>query len=265
MKEKDRLQSQILKLGQSSKQTSDGKRDILSGNDFLGSVLREIDDTILHRSLTIASAAGSISLVAANRRLMSVNQIAGDGMEEANALVGLSLTRPDVADLGRLRDALASLFEGADWISVESQTPQGATPGFSDGTTAAALASAWGVTLAAKTDTPSAEAEVGDIEDFMGKLPTLSEAWLRLKSGMIANEGGDPSFVAKLRAFADSAELADLVMRLDSEEQRFVSIGRAPDDGANLVFASDGDDSALLIVSAEKLAETRASWKSAAT
>ncbi len=263
MKDARRLNEKISKLGEASPQAGAGQRDILAGSDGLTAVLREIDETILPRRLTLTASAGSIALTAGNRRLISIDQIDGEGLEEVKGTAGLSLTRPDVADLGRLRDAFVTAFGETASILVDSKPPEGKAPSFADGTTAAALASAWGLSLAVQAGDEDSDQDA--LESFLGKLPGMSRAWLRLSTGKIADDGGDQEELLRLKDFADSADLADLDMLSTSEERRFISIGRAPDDGTCLIFVSDKLDAALLLIPAEKLDNARAAWRKAAS
>lgn len=263
MKDPRRLKSKIARLASASGGHDAEGRPILGSEpiDGLTAVLREIDETILPRSLTLSSARGTIVVTAGNRRLISIEAVSGEGLADVASIAGLSLTRPDVADLGRLRDALVAAFDKTSDVRVKSAPIPGGTMTFADGTTAAALASAWGIELIDDGTDIAAEREPLDM--FLASMPSIPRAWLQMDGGKPKAEGGAAELIARLKNFADSADMADLDMMATPEDSRFIAIGRAPDDGDCLVFVSKDTASALLLLPSKQLETAKAAWRSA--
>lgn len=262
MKDTRRLAARIRKLATSENTTPEG-REVAPGSDgtSLAAILREIDETVLPRQLTFHRGEASLVVSAGNRRLISVDAADGPAASGTrDGVLGRSLTQPDVALLGRLRDALISALPGDAPIFVRTARPPDGAGDFAAGTTAAALASAWGVDLGSISEDAAPPAA---IDDFLGTVPSQSRAWLRLDAGSVAGQGGDEAAAARLRAFADSADMAELDMVPDAKGSRFIAIGRAPDDGDCLVFVSDKAEAALLMISAEALDTVKANWRKA--
>ena len=262
MKDVRRLKDKIGKLAAAPSPSPKG-RVVAPGPDGtpLAAILREVDETVLPRRLTFRRGAAALTVAAGNRRLVSVDTAEGPGAGEAADILGVDLTRPDVAMLGQLREALTASLPGDAPILVTIAPATDSKADFAAGTTAFALASAWGVDISSPEE---AEAEPpGALDTFLGTAPSLARAWLRITSGEIAGEGGEDTLLARLRDFANSADLADLDMSPDSEAGRFIAIGRAPDDGDCLVFVADKLDTALLMLPATALDSAKASWLSA--
>ncbi|MEO1178966.1 MAG: hypothetical protein AAFV87_17940 [Pseudomonadota bacterium] len=263
MKDARRLKSKIARLATASGGHDTKGRSILDegDSDGLTAVLREIDETILPRALTLSSARGTIVITAGNRRLIKIETVTGDELADVASVAGLSLTRPDVADLGRLRDALVAAFNSTPEVRVKSAPIPGGTMTFADGTTAAALASAWGIELI--SGDAGRTVERAPLDTFLASMPNVPRAWVQLESGKPKAEGGAQDLVARLKNFADSADMADLDMMAASEGSRFVAIGRAPDDGDCLLFVSRDAQSALLLLPSNQLETAKASWRGA--
>lgn len=261
MKDVKRLRDKIGKLASQSAAISKSGRQILTSDDAngLAAVLSEIDETILPRHLTLLSDTGKVVLGAGNRRLMAIVRVEGDALADMAEVVGVSMTRPDVADLGRVRDLMTVAFSTSKSILVTSTPNDGDTFSFADGTTAAALASAWGVDLDGALAGDGAAGQ-DHVSRFLGAMASTPSAWLQLSAGKPAAEGGDATLVLRLKDFADSADLADLDMLSAPDQSRFVAIGRAPGDGDCLVFVSDEEEAALLLLPADQLDTAKQHW-----
>jgi hypothetical protein len=262
MKEVRRLSEKIAKLAEAPAPAPEG-RVLATGADgtTLAAILREVDETVLPRRLIFRRGEGTLTLAAGNRRLISVDTAEGPGAGEAADILGVALTQPDVAMLGQLRVALTAGLPGHDPILVTIAPPTDDKVDFAAGTTAVALASAWGVDI---SDPEASETKPADpMDTFFGAAPSLASAWLRITSGEIADAGGDEALLDRLRDFAGSADLADLDMSPDGETSRFVAIGRAPDDGNCLLFVSEKLEAALFLLPSDALDAAKATWISA--
>lgn len=258
MKNTRRLAERIAKLAASETPSPEG-RELAPGPDgsALAAILREVDETVLPRTLTFRRGEGRLVLSAGNRRLITVDAAEGPGASAARDMLGRPLTQPDVALLGRLRDALVSALPGGAPIRVRTAAPSARGGNFASGTTAAALASAWGVDLASAAESGSP----GPVDDFLGVAPSLSRAWIRLAAGRVTEAGGDATLAGRLRDFADSADMAELDMAQHGDGPSFVAIGRAPDDGDCLVYLSDKADAVLMMIPADGLDAAKTGWR----
>lgn len=263
MKDSQRLVEKITRLRVPGRDPDRAGRDIspAQGQDPLASFLTEIDETLLPRALTFRTDTSVLTVSAGNRRMISLDAAGGAASAAAEPILGKSMTRPDVADLGRLRDALVAAFAGSSAIFVKSDAPNSTETELAAGTTAVALASAWGVDLSAWPDSGWGGEDVAPIEDFLATVPRFSKAWLRIADGGVTEMGGDEGLLARLRDFADSADMAELDMEPNPEARRFISIGRAPSDGDCLLFVSDEMDAALVMVAAAELDEAKEAWR----
>ncbi len=260
MKDTRRLKDKIDKLGAQSSGPNVKGRNIITEDGIMGlaAVLREIDETILPRKLVFETADGTISIVASNRRMISVDAVTGDSFASLSGIVGLSLTRPDVADLGRLRDSLTDALGQALEIWVKSQSLGREPPNFADGTTAAALGSAWGIDFSAgSSDAPS---PVDPIASFLGAMSGVTTAWLHIEAGAPKDTSGPANLVAKLRDFSDTADMADLDVQAGDDGSRFIAIGRAPDDGDALVIVTHKANTAFVLMGAEAIENAQSQW-----
>lgn len=265
MKDSRRLSDRIDRLAAPLRAPTRG-RSLATGDTGapLAAILREVDETVLPRRLEFRRGEGLLAVSAGNRRLISVDAAEGPGAKAAKAVLGRALTQPDVALLGRLRDALASALPGEGPLIVTTAPAEGGAVDFAAGTTAAGLAAAWGVDLKAAPVTD--ETPLPALEAFLGSAPSLARAWLRLASGNVADTGGEDGLVARLKAFAASADMAELDMAPagpGSEDRRFVAIGRAPDDGDCLLYVADRTDGALLMIPADALDAAQRAWRAA--
>ena len=260
MKDARRLKDRIAKLGAKTGEFDARGRNILSRDDTDGvaSVLREIDETILPRKLSFETDSGVVTVVASNRRLTSIEAVLGEDLAHVSGVVGLSLTRPDVADLGRLRDSLVAAFGKATAIFVKSEGLRGDSPNFADGTTAAALGSAWGIDFGSPE--PGQASQIDPIATFLGAMSGVSYAWVQIEAGKQKEHSGPAELIAKLRDFADSADMAELDVQTGQSGGRLIAIGRAPDDGDALIIATYKADLSLMLLPAGAIEDAYYRW-----
>lgn len=268
MKDTRRLSDRIGKLARAETADAAG-RLVEPGADgtALAAILREVDETVLPRRLVFRRDDGVLTVLASNRRLISVDTAEGPGAGVAADILGVVLNRPDVAMLGQLRAALSASLPGTGPIRVRSLPPTERIADFASGTTAAALALAWGVDLsppAADLAAPPAPAPGTPLDGFLASVGGTARAWLRLDAGSVVGNGGEQDLVARLEAFAGSDAMADLDTVADPATRRFVAIGRAPDDGDCLLLVGDGPAAALLLLPSVALDAARKTWAEAA-
>jgi len=274
VKDTRRLSDRIGKLARAEAADTTGRLvDPGADGTSLAAILREVDETVLPRRLVFRRGDGVLTVVASNRRLISVDTAEGPGAGVAADILGVVLNRPDVAMLGQLRAALSASLPGTAPIRVLSLPPTERIADFASGTTAAALALAWGVDLSPAAgdlaDPPApaphpAPAPGTPLDGFLARVGETARAWLRLDAGSVVGNGGERDLVARLEAFAGSDAMADLDTAADPATRRFVAIGRAPDDGDCLLLVGDGPAAALLLLPSAALDAARKTWAEAA-
>lgn len=117
--------------------------------DPMIAILREIDDTVLERTLVFGIGDARVSAVVAGRRLRGIVEIDGD-VPDADAVVGevLSLETPDtMATVGKILSDLAT-SEARVTVASTPVKPLGTSA--DAGVTINALARSWGVDLDAR-------------------------------------------------------------------------------------------------------------------
>ena len=126
-----------------------GYRVIGAELDPMIAILREIDDTVLERTLIFWIGDARVSAVVAGRRLRGIVEIDGD-VPNADAVVGevLSLETPDtMATVGTI---LADLATGDAKVTVASTPVKPLGTSADAGVTINALARSWGIDLDAR-------------------------------------------------------------------------------------------------------------------
>lgn len=132
---------------------SDGQRVITHDLPPLTAILREIDDTVLERTLVFGIGKTSVSAVVAGRRLRGIVHISGDipGMED---VVGKVLSHDDHEMLTAVGDILKHLCAEGARVTVASTAPQPIGASGEAGVSMAILARVWGVDLDARPASP---------------------------------------------------------------------------------------------------------------
>lgn len=128
---------------------TDGQRVINHDLPPLPAILREIDDTVLERTLVFSIGAATVHAVAAGRRLRGIVQISGDAPGK-DRVVGVVLSQEDGETLGAVGAILTHLCASAPTITVRSDAVRPLGSSAEAGVSTTVLANAWGVDLDAK-------------------------------------------------------------------------------------------------------------------
>ncbi len=197
---------------------SSGALRVIAGPDTaspLAAILREINETLLGRSLVFSTGSGaSLTLDVAGRRVLRVT--AAKGLEAAEAcLAAPALDDANLADLARLLTGLA----GAGPDLRVTTAPLGRTEGMSVGLPVARLADHLDIDLdseeraapAPEAQPKPAETEAAVAEGFVAAFITRMgdglAAWLIRSATGEVSQGGPEEMVAPLSEFlADEAE-----------------------------------------------------------
>lgn len=131
----------------------DGQRIISQDAPPIVAILREIDDTVLERTLVFGIGGTTVHTVVAGRRLRGIVEISGDvpGMED---VVGQVLSREDMETVSALGVIMQHLCQSASSISVVITPARPIGSSADAGVSTGTLAAAWGVDLDAKPASP---------------------------------------------------------------------------------------------------------------
>lgn len=148
-------------------------------------VLREIDETVLPRRITLRSETGAaVDLLVSNRRLyaVTVGGEAGADPSDPQEAAGIFARRLKAA-LGQVRR-----------VTLHAARPEVDPDVQHIGCTAQALAQAIGVAFRANT--------AAGLEEFLAWIEAEALAWLRPGKGGAERSGGAADLIGPLRAFA---------------------------------------------------------------
>lgn len=234
-----RLENMLIKLRQREKTPGAGRR--LSGTDVearLGSLVAEIDETILPRRLVLADDDGvEVHLAVANRRLQALLDPAPD-LAGANELTGVAISDGKSPVLAALGDIFRTIFTSAKAITIRSHRLQ---PGQFDadvGAPAGGLAKAWNVQIAEPRIVEPTEILSAFLDEVTGD---DAEAWLRIEGENVTDQAGDTD---RLAALGEQAAVF-----LDSYFGKYNALFKdEPTATATLVSPGGGADTAVLFV-----------------
>ncbi|WP_068114858.1 hypothetical protein [Tropicimonas marinistellae] len=250
MKLPDDLQHKIERLAAAGASSAAGRQlRAFGGRTLLASVLQEIDETVLARTLRLANAEGrELLLDVHNRRVLRVRA------PSARQFCGRALStiwQPedtrDPETISFLRDLLDGFIAESDALQVweETQTAEQPEDGF--GISAKKLADAWEVVLAPSGRLPMVDVLDGILARHRGTIL----CWVRRFDGQ-TDCGGDAGLFEQAEAlarklerdvFAASRALPDL-----SRDRCVFALNRFGGSGHGVILASfDGILLTLLI------------------
>lgn len=259
-----RLENKLAQLGAAG-QPRDGKgRELAApetGNLLIG-ILHEIDETILARTVTFQNDSGStMGLEIANRRLLCVSHLSPDFPSRFhNILLGQTFSE----SAGPLVDALADLFgvilSDTGNVFVTSARLDRVIDPSEIGCSPAGLAKAWALRLY-----PQSESAADMIDRWVTACAEVSTACIRLEGNQISQTGGDDQQVARLGKLA----VGDLFGPDGKPNKNIhhageaccVVVGPDTETGQTIVYARNGDFSAILVVQSQSLSAIQAIWR----
>ena len=149
MSEQNTILVKLASLASRDDVFKNGRRVIGGELDPMIAILREIDDTVLERTLVFEIGDARVSAVVAGRRLRGIVEIDGD-VPDADAILNevLSLESPDtIAAVGKMLSGLAT---GDARLTVASLPVRPIGSSADAGVTINVLARSWGVDLDAR-------------------------------------------------------------------------------------------------------------------
>ncbi|MFD0981251.1 hypothetical protein [Tropicimonas aquimaris] len=213
------------------------------GRSLLASLLLEVDETILPRTLRIGNGSGSeIVLSAANRRLLQ----ASAGSSTGRGGVEIEPDSQDPDSMNALLDLLEDFIAGSETLRVRSEAPGSATSGLI-GVSARRLSDTWGAPMYP----PEAPSLPEQLDAVLMEHRSGIVAWQRRQDGQ-TDCGGDACFYDDLgplsatlekRALRLSRTLSDL-----SRERCLFMFDHHGEAGHDVILASlDGAVLTLLV------------------
>lgn len=218
----------------------------------LTAILREVDDTVLERTLVFGMGEADVHIVVAGRRLRGIVDVEGDapGIE---AVVGEVLSREEPETLEAVGSLLASMGEAASRITVRSTPARPIGSSGDAGISASGLADLWIVDMDA-TPAPAMERFLAaNAEAMFGSLPVIG--------GKVGAGTGDADplqaiwedQVTDFRARHDK-------FRRDDDGPVMVCLDGAVGGSIGVAFALAGDDACLFSYAPDDLPAILSSW-----
>ncbi|MBE0412308.1 hypothetical protein [Yoonia sp.] len=144
MPDRSVIATKLAALVEKNARLKDGKRLISHDLPPLAAILREIDDTVLERTLIFGIGQTNVHAVVAGRRLKGIVEISGD-VTAQDDIVGQIFSRDDPAPLAAIGTLLKKLCDATPQVTVISTAPRPLGSSAEAGVATAALASAWAV------------------------------------------------------------------------------------------------------------------------
>ncbi len=263
MSDNQRLRENLSKLR--ALETRLGQHRI-SGPDapsLMGSILREIDETILPRKVEfINDAGGVLQFEVAGRRLLRVGSGKSDeGVDLKGELFGNALSDIDSPLVSALFSKLTELLSKTETLTVISEKTEGETDPAEIGCSAESLARAWGLDLYRTTNS--------DFKDIVTNLVTACEddaiAWIQLDSDKITSSGGSPDKLEPLTQISQKqiAKFDAHLMRSPGDQTTLgcLVLGPRSGDSPSLLFARYDETRAFVSISGESVSRVLTIWK----
>lgn len=153
MQNQSAIKAKLAVLAAQDSVFSDGQRVISHDLPPLAAILREIDDTVLERTLVFGIGTTRVFAVVAGRRLRGIVEIA-DGTPTHPNVVGQVIARDEPDTIEAVGKVLKNLCADNPAITVYSIAVRQIGSHAEAGVSATALARAWGVDLDAKPASP---------------------------------------------------------------------------------------------------------------
>ncbi len=238
----------------------------ISGPDvrsLMGSILREIDETILPRKVEfINNAGGALQFDVAGRRLLRVSGGTSDeGVDLKGELIGNALSDIDSPLVSALFSKLTELLSKTEALTVISEKTEGETDPSEIGCSAESLARAWGLDLYRTAK--------NDFKDVVRNLVTACAddaiAWIQLDSTKTTSSGGDPDKLEPLTQISQKqiAKFDAHLMQSPGDQATLGCLVLGPRSGnsPSLLYARYDETRAFVIITGESVSRVLSIWK----
>ena len=232
----------------------DGARIISQGGapPAMVAILREVDDTVLERTLVFGLGDVVVSAVVAGRRLRGIVEVAGNapGMD---AVIGRVLTREEPDILKKAGKLLTALSEDVSPVTVRSTAVRPLGSSAEAGLSATGLATEWDVDMDARPAPP--------MERFLAANAAAMTSMLHLEGGKIVETAGDD---APLQAIWDE-QIADfkkrhIGLKVSDDGPLLVCLDGALDGAAGAALAMIDDEACVFSYDEAALPSIIGSW-----
>ncbi|MCV2882965.1 hypothetical protein [Actibacterium sp. XHP0104] len=249
---------------------------IIDGRDGVSAIVREIDQTVLKRTLFIGNGeGGEIALDVAGRRLLCLRSINFPLVRRAyHRLCDKPLSEDSIDELMDLFELLEMFVERARDLTI--LTERRSSDGWAGdiGISAARLAEGWMLTLypqavdATAQPAPAEEEDEPGLAGFLRRCDGLYSAALVLEGDQPLSQIGDENaLVALAEASARRKAPLALVSGLvdTGADAPYFSLLRDMDDGGQMMaVAGCGAETVLLMAPADNLSQISTMWQAAA-
>ncbi|EBA13759.1 hypothetical protein [Roseobacter sp. CCS2] len=253
MSELDALAQKLATLTARDSIDPSGARLISVGGDPapLTAMLREVDDTVLERSLVFECAGTTVTIVAAGRRLRGIVSVTPENNAD---IIGQVISREEPDGVQAALDLLQNLCGKADRMTVRSLPPQAFGKGGERGISAKGLSELWGVTMDTTPKPP--------MEQFLSQNAESFSSVLHVRKGEVIQTAGD---FAALQAIwkdqVDAFRKAHAKTLRGEEGAQLVCLEGAFDDGSSAAVALYENEVALVAYKAECFGHMQSSWQ----
>lgn len=230
-----------------------GARIISEGGspDPMTAILREVDNTVLERSLIIDCGNATVNIVAAGRRMRGITSASlPDDMD----IVGQVLSREEPEGVQAAFVFLQGLCGTADKMTVRSTPPEQFGKGGERGISANGLSELWGVAMDTAPKPP--------IDSFLSMNAEAFNSVLHVRNGEVVSTAGDVKALKKIWSTQVDAfrEAHKKTTRGDVNAQ-LVCLDSAFEDGSSAAMALYENDIALVAYQAESFGDIQSAWQ----
>ncbi|PJI86232.1 hypothetical protein BC777_2600 [Yoonia maricola] len=253
MSEQTALAQKIAMLTAPDSIDQTGARLISVGRDPepLTAILREVDDTVLERSLAFVCGDTTVTIVAAGRRLRGIASVTP--AKDAD-IIGQVISRDDPDGVQAAFDLLQELCGTADRLTVRSLPPEPFGKGGERGISATGLTELWGVTMEVIPKPP--------MEKFLSTNATAFLSVLHIRDGKIVSTAGNFKALQTIwKSQVDTFRKAHAKMVRGEEKAQLVCFEGAFDDGSSAAMALYENEVVLVAYQAKQYGEIQSSWQ----
>lgn len=253
MSESNALADKLAVLASRETFDATGARTICDGGhpDPIAAILREVDDTVLERCLSFDYGSGTITIVAAGRRLRGILSVTPN--QDAD-IIGQILSREEPDGVQDAFDLLKSLCGAAEHMTVRSLPPEPFGKGGERGISANGLAELWGVTMDTTPKPP--------LEHFLGANADAFSSLLHVRKGKVISTAGDFAALQTIWSTqVDAFREAHKKTMRGEEGAQLICLDSAFDDGSSAAMVLYEDEIALVAYRAERFGQMQSSWQ----
>ncbi len=217
----------------------------------VAAILREVNDTILERTLVFTSNAITVHAIAAGRRLRGILRVTPEADAE---IVGQILSREEPEAVQSAHELLESLFGDATGMTVQVLPAEPFGKGGERGISAHGLAELWGVDTTQEPKPP--------MDQFLGVNAGSFKSLLHVRKGEIMKTSGD---FAKLQNIWNTQvqafrEAHSKVAKGEAGAQ-LICLDSAFDDGTSAAMALYEKDVAIIAYQSDHFGKMQSSWQ----